>query len=101
VVLLCLAAGSAAQLGPWAGQVAGYYADTIPCSTSGCRPIGHDASIDWNPRPGRTASAIPFIAVLNWMGIDIIESLDLERAIERPGRAKCGCHDVRAIAGRG
>jgi kynurenine formamidase len=79
-----------AKLGPWAGQVAGYYADTIPWMHERLPAfIGHDMSIDWNPRPGWDGVRNPIhIAVLNWMGIDIIESLDLERAIEQARRAK-------------
>ena len=42
-----------AAKGPWSGQVAGYYADTIPFFKE--RDISfaaHDMNIDWNPRPG-------------------------------------------------
>ena len=42
-----------AAKGPWSGQVAGYYADTIPFFKE--RDISfaaHDMNIDWSPRPG-------------------------------------------------
>ena len=46
--------------------------------------IGHDFNIDWNPRPGWEGMRNPIhVAVLNWMGINIVESLDLERAGRR------------------
>jgi hypothetical protein len=36
--------------------------------------IGHDFNIDWNPRPGWEGMRNPIhVAVLNWMGINIIE----------------------------
>ena len=42
-----------AALGPWTGQVAGYYPDTIPWMHERMPAfIGHDFNIDWNPRPG-------------------------------------------------
>jgi kynurenine formamidase len=43
--------------------------------------IGHDFNIDWNPRPGWEGLRNPVhVAVLNWIGINIIECLDLEQA---------------------
>ena len=71
-----------AALGPWTGQVAGYYADTIPWMHERLPAfIGHDFNIDWNPRPGWEGLRNPIhVAVLNWMGINIIECLDLEQA---------------------
>jgi kynurenine formamidase len=72
-----------AAVGPWAGQVAGYYADTIPWMHERIPAfIGHDFNIDWNPRPGWEGVRNPVhIAVLNWMGINIVECLDLEQAV--------------------
>ena len=78
------------KMGAWAGQVAGYYADTIP-SLHDRLPafVGHDFSIDWNPRPGWDGMRNPIhIAVLNWMGINIVESLSMERAVEQARRTK-------------
>ncbi len=78
------------KLGPWIGQIAGYYADTIPWIHERLPAfIGHDMSIDWNPRPGWEGMRNPVhIAVLNWMGVNIIESLNLERAVEQARRAR-------------
>ena len=69
--------------GPWRGQVAGYYADTIPWIHERMPAfLGHDFNIDWNPRPGWEGMRNPIhIAVLNWMGINIVECLDLEQAV--------------------
>src|ERR1700693_3704719 len=71
------------KMGPWAGQVAGYYADTIPWMHERLPAfIGHDFNIDWNPRPGWEGLPNPIhVAVLNWMGINIVECLDLEQAV--------------------
>ena len=71
-----------AQVGPWAGQVSGYYADTIPWMHERMPAfLGHDFNIDWNPRPGWEGVRNPIhIAALNWMGINIVECLDLEQA---------------------
>ena len=45
------------KMGPWAGQVAGYYADTIPLMQErDLAFVGHDFNIDWNPRPGGARS---------------------------------------------
>jgi len=78
------------KLGAWAGQVAGYYADTIPWMHERLPAfIGHDFNIDWNPRPGWEGMPNPIhIAVLNWMGINIVECLDLERAVEQARRTR-------------
>lgn len=72
-----------AAVGPWAGQVAGYYADTIPWIHERMPAfLGHDFNIDWNPRPGWEGMRNPVhVAVLNWMGINIVECLDLEQAV--------------------
>ena len=71
-----------AQVGPWAGQVSGYYADTIPWMHERMPAfLGHDFNIDWNPRPGWEGMRNPIhVAALNWMGINIVECLDLEEA---------------------
>jgi kynurenine formamidase len=83
-----------AKEGPWTGQVAGYYADTIPWIKER-EPafIGHDFNIDWAPRPGwGQAEGLPnnpiHVAVLNWMGVNIVECLDLERAVDTARRLK-------------
>ena len=78
------------KVGPWAGQVAGYYADTIPWLHERLPAfVGHDFNIDWNPRPGWEGMRNPIhIAVLNWMGINIVENLNLERAVEYARKAK-------------
>jgi kynurenine formamidase len=71
-----------AALGPWAGQVAGYYPDTLPWMHDRLPAfIGHDFNIDWTPRPGWEGMRNPIhVAVLDWMGINIVENLDLEQA---------------------
>ena len=63
--------------------MAGYYADTIPWMHERLPAfIGHDFNIDWNPRPGWEGMRNPIhVAVLNWMGINIVECLDLEAAV--------------------
>ena len=78
------------KMGPWTGQVAGYYADTIPWMHERLPAfIGHDFNIDWNPRPGWEGMPNPIhIAVLNWMGINIVECLDLEQAVATARRLK-------------
>src|SRR5258708_12734358 len=44
--------------------------------------IGHDFNIDWNPRPGWEGMRNPIhVAVLNWIGINIVECLDLEELV--------------------
>ena len=81
-----------AAMGPPAGQVAGYYVDAIPFFKE--RDIafaGHDASIDWNPRPGwGAAEGIPVNpvhqALLVWLGAGIVENLDLEPVVETARR---------------
>ena len=51
--------------------------------------MGHDFNIDWNPRPGWEGVRNPIhIAVLNWMGINIVENLNLERAVEQARRSR-------------
>jgi kynurenine formamidase len=79
-----------AKVGPWTGQVSGYYADTIPWLHDRLPAfVGHDFNIDWNPRPGWEGLRNPIhIAVLNWMGINIVENLDLERAAEYARRVR-------------
>jgi kynurenine formamidase len=83
-----------AAVGPHAGQVAGYYPDTIPFFKD--RDIafaGHDFNIDWNPRPGWGAEqGIPgnpmHQALLVWLGAGIVENLDLEQVVETARRLK-------------
>jgi len=59
------------------------YADTIPWMHERLPAfIGHDFNIDWNPRPGWEGMRnLIHVAVLNWMGINIVECLDLEQAM--------------------
>ena len=70
--------------GAWRDQVSGYYADTIPWVHERMPAfLGHDFNIDWNPRPGWEGMRNPIhIAMLNWMGVGIVECLDLEQAVE-------------------
>lgn len=83
-----------AAMGPWTGRNAGYYADTIPfIKERGVAFLGHDFNIDWLPRPGwGEAEGIPVNpihqAVLNWLGVGIVENLDLERAVETARRLR-------------
>jgi kynurenine formamidase len=81
-----------AAQGPWAGTVAGYHADTIPfIKQRDVAFLGHDFNIDWSPRPGwGSAEGVPNMpihqAALNWMGVGIVENLDLEQAVETARR---------------
>jgi kynurenine formamidase len=74
--------------------VAGYHPDVIPfLKERDVAFIGHDFNIDWSPRPGwGAAEGIPVNpvhqAVLNWLGVSIIENLDLEKAVETARRLK-------------
>lgn len=83
-----------AAKGPQSGVVAGYYPDVIPfIKERDVAFIGHDFNIDWSPRPGWGAEqGIPVNpihqAVLNWMGVSIVENLDLELAVETARRLK-------------
>ena len=83
-----------AEKGPVSGMVAGYHPDVVPfIKERDLAFIGHDFNIDWNPRPGWGAEqGIPVNpvhqAVLNWMGVSIIENLDLEKAVEKARRLK-------------
>ena len=83
-----------AAKGPQAGIVAGYYPDVVPwIKERDVAFIGHDFNIDWSPRPGwGAAEGIPrnpvHQAVLNWLGVNIIENLDLEQAVETARRLK-------------
>ena len=83
-----------ASKGPQAGIVAGYFPDVIPwIKERDVAFIGHDFNIDWSPRPGwGEAEGIPrnpvHQAVLNWMGVNIIENLDLEQLAETARRLK-------------
>ena len=73
-----------AAKGPWSGQVAGYYADTIPFFKE--RDISFaamDTEHGRSPRPGWGAEqGIPgnpiHHALLGWLGAGIVENLDLE-----------------------
>jgi kynurenine formamidase len=79
-----------AAVGPWTGQVAGFYPDTIPWMHERLPAfLGHDFNIDWNPRPGWDGLRNPIhVAVLNWIGINIVENLDLEALVETARRLK-------------
>ena len=83
-----------AKSGPWAGQVSGYFADTLPWVKER-EPafLGHDFNIDWNPRPGWGAAegiaGNPIHQmIMKWMGVSIVENLDLERAVETARRLR-------------
>ena len=72
-----------AQKGPWTGQVAGYYADTIPWMHERLPAfIGHDFNIDWNPRPGWEGCATRSMSPCStgWASTSS-ECLDLEQAV--------------------
>jgi len=82
-----------AALGPSGGEkIAGYYADTIPfIKERDIAFLGHDFNIDWSPRPGwDEAHGVPFNpihqAVLNWLGVGIVENLDLEQLAQTARR---------------
>jgi kynurenine formamidase len=83
-----------AKEGPWAGQVSGYFADTLPWVKER-EPafLGHDFNIDWNPRPGWgpdqgiVGNPIHQI-IMKSMGVSIVENLDLERVVETARRLK-------------
>ena len=72
-----------AAKGPYPNAIPGYFADVIPLiKEREVAFIGHDFNIDWNPRPGWEGMRNPIhVAVLNWMGINIVECLDLEQAV--------------------
>jgi kynurenine formamidase len=80
--------------GPSSDASAGYYPDVIPwIHDREIAFIGHDSNIDWRPRAAWTPeNGIPgppiHIAVLNWMGVNIIENLDLEQLVETARRLK-------------
>ena len=77
-----------AAMGAINSPVAGYYPDTIPWMHERLPSfIGHDFNIDWNPRPGWEGMRNPIhVAVLNWMGINIVECLDLEQLVQTARR---------------
>jgi kynurenine formamidase len=81
-----------AAQGPWAGTVAGFFADTIPLiKQRDIAFVGHDFNIDWAPRPGwGQAEGVPPMpihqAMLNWLGVGIVENLDLEKLVETARR---------------
>src|SRR6267142_1479864 len=83
-----------AEKGPSRGMVAGYHPDVVLfLKERDVAFVGHDFNIDWNPRPGwGAAEGIPVNpvhqAVLNWMGVSIIENLDLEKVVETARRFK-------------
>ena len=81
-----------AAKGPSPDAIPGYFADVVPfIKERDIAFVGHDFNIDWAPRPGwGDAQGIPVNpihqAVLNWMGVGIVENLDLERAVETARR---------------
>lgn len=83
-----------ATAGPSPGVVAGYHPDVIPwIKERDVAFVGHDFNIDWSPRPGwGEAEKIPrnpvHQAVLNWMGVNIVENLDLEALAQTARRLK-------------
>ena len=83
-----------AKFGPWADQVSGYFADTLPWVKER-EPafLGHDFNIDWNPRPGwGPAEGIVgnpiHQMIMKYIGVSIVENLDLERAVETARRLR-------------
>jgi len=83
-----------AAKGPDPSAIPGYFADVVPfIKERQVAFIGHDFNIDWSRRPGwGAAQGIPVNpihqAVLNWMGVGIVENLDLERAVETARKLK-------------
>jgi kynurenine formamidase len=81
-----------AAKGPSPDAIPGYFADVVPfIKERDIAFVGHDFNIDWAPRPGwGDAQGIPVNpihqAVLNWMGVGIVENLDLERIVETARR---------------
>ena len=81
-----------AAKGPSPDAIPGYFADVVPfIKERDIAFVGHDFNIDWAPRPGwGDTQGIPVNpihqAVLNWMGVGIVENLDLERAVETARR---------------
>jgi kynurenine formamidase len=75
-------------------MVAGYQPDVVPfLKQRDVTFIGHSFNIDWNWRPGWGAAEGITVnpvhqAVLNWLGVSIIENVDLEKAVETARRMK-------------
>lgn len=83
-----------AKFGPWGDKVAGYYADTLPWVKER-EPafLGHDFNIDWLPRPGwgpeQGIQGNPIHQmILKYIGVNIVENLDLERLVETARRLR-------------
>ena len=62
-----------------------------PASQRDIAFVGHDFNIDWAPRPGwGQAEGVPPMpihqAMLNWLGVGIVENLDLEKLVETARR---------------
>src|ERR1051325_2902109 len=83
-----------AKFGPWGDKVAGYYADTLPWVNER-EPafLGHDFNIDWLPRPGwgpeQGIQGNPIHQmILKYIGVNIVENLDLERLVETARRLR-------------
>jgi kynurenine formamidase len=83
-----------AKSGPWGDKVAGYFVDTLPWVKQR-EPafLGHDFNIDWLPRPGwgpdQGIQGNPIHQmILKYMGVNIVENLDLERTVETARRLR-------------
>ena len=83
-----------AKFGPWGDKVSGYYADTLPWVKQR-EPafLGHDFNIDWLPRPGwgpeQGIQGNPIHQmILKYIGVNIVENLDLERLVETARRLR-------------
>ena len=83
-----------AKSGPWGDKVAGYFVDTLPWVKER-EPafLGHDFNIDWLPRPGwgpdQGIQGNPIHQmILKYIGVNIVENLDLERAVETARRLR-------------
>src|ERR1051326_9147189 len=82
------------KMGPWGDKVSGYYADTLPWVKQR-EPafLGHDFNIDWLPRPGwgpeQGIQGNPIHQmILKYIGVNIVENLDLERLVETARRLR-------------
>jgi kynurenine formamidase len=83
-----------AKFGPWGDKVAGYFVDTLPWVKQR-EPafLGHDFNIDWLPRPGwgpdQGIQGNPIHQmILKYIGVNIVENLDLERVVETARRLR-------------
>ena len=97
-----------AKMGPWSGQVAGYYADAIPFLQRARHLIcgaRYEHRLEPSSRTGAPSRGFPAIpvhqALLVWLGAGIVENLDLENlAADRAQTEALRVHaDVRTDPG--